>query len=445
MATIVLMPFHWAANLNATFALAKRLRQRGHRVIYLCIPDSEERVRSQGFEFLPVFEPVFPRGALDEQYTNEANGRYLGIAGFRSRVQGMCELMLRGEIESCLEDVRPDLFVVASVTPWVGIGAWKTGVPVMTFSSSLISVWDPAVPPFETTLIPGRGVLSRTRTRLAWRRLFLMRRLLDPLRLAVFDDVKAFARRCGYPPEEIDFQVETWPALRLPNLVFCPPELDFPRQRLPAGTAFVEPSVDTGRRDAEFPWDRLRPDLPLVCCALGSLAPFKYARPAARLFQAFLDALAERPQWQGAVAIGRYLDAGAFRCPPNVLLVDEVPQLELLERASLMVSHGGFSTVKECIFQGVPMVLLPIFYDHPGNAVRVVHHGLGVLGSFKASARRLGGWMDAVMEDSSYKERVMRMSRIFRDWEARGPGVELVERMAGTPSPGEPGEGAPTL
>src|SRR6185436_16473667 len=124
MATIVLMPFHWAANLNATFALAKRLRQRGHRVIYLCIPDSEERVRSQGFEFLPVFEPVFPRGALDEQYTNEANGRYLGIAGFRSRVQGMCELMLRGEIESCLEDVRPDLFVVASVTPWVGIGAW---------------------------------------------------------------------------------------------------------------------------------------------------------------------------------------------------------------------------------------------------------------------------------------------------------------------------------
>jgi hypothetical protein len=38
MATIVLMPFHWAASMNATFALARRLRQHGHRVVYLDIP-----------------------------------------------------------------------------------------------------------------------------------------------------------------------------------------------------------------------------------------------------------------------------------------------------------------------------------------------------------------------------------------------------------------------
>ena len=33
--------------------------------------------------------------------------------------------------------------------------------------------------------------------------------------------------------------------------------------------------------------------------------------------------------------------------------------------------------------------------------------------------------------DSGYKERVQRMSRLFREWEARLPGVELVERIAG--------------
>jgi MGT family glycosyltransferase len=343
----------------------------------------------------------------------------------------MCELMAEGEIERALGAVHPDLFVVASVTPWVGIGAWKTGVPVITFSSSLISVWDPAVPPFETALIPGRSALWRLRTRLAWHRLFLMRKLLETGRLDIFGDVKEFARRCGYPLDAIDFRVETWPALRLPNLVFCPPEFDFPRQRLPSGAVFVEPSVDTERRDGEIPWEQLQTDRPLVYCALGSVAPFKYLRPAAQLFQAFLDALAERPHWQGLVAIGRYLDAGTLRCPPNVVVRAEVPQLEVLGRASLMVSHGGFSTVKECIFQGVPMVLLPIFYDHPGNAARVVHHGLGVMGRFAgASAPKLGRWMDAVLEDPSYAERVQRMSRIFRDWEARQPGVELVERMA---------------
>ena len=437
MATIVLMPFHWAASMNATFALARRLRRRGHRVIYLGIPDSEERVRSQGFELLPVFERAFPRGTLEEQYASEASGQSLGLPGFRDRVLAVCELMAQGEIERALGPLRPDLFVVASVTPWVGIGAWKTGVPVATFSSSLISVWDPAVPPFQTALIPGRGALSRLRVRLAWRRFFVLQRLFASLRLRIFDDVREFARRCGYPLEAIDFRVETWPALRLPNLVFCPPEFDFPRQRPPAGAAFVEPSVDTERRDGEIPWERLRDDRPLVYCALGSVAPFKYTRPALPVFQAFLDALAERPQWQGVMAVGRYLDAGALRCPPNVLVLPEVPQLEVLERASLMVSHGGFSSVKECVFQGAPMVLLPLFYDHPGNAARVVHHGLGVMGSFAgASAPRLGQWMDAVMNDPRYKERVQRMSRVFRDWEARAPGVELVERMASSPSRG---------
>jgi len=111
-------------------------------------------------------------------------------------------------------------------------------------------------------------------------------------------------------------------------------------------------------------------------------------------------------------------------------LAPHFPQLEILERASLMVTHGGFNSVKECIFQGVPMVLLPIFYDQPGNAARAVHHGLGVMGSFAdASASKLGDWMDAVMSDPLYKERVQLMSRLFRDWEARSPGVELVERM----------------
>jgi hypothetical protein len=52
------------------------------------------------------------------------------------------------------------------------------------------------------------------------------------------------------------------------------------------------------------------------------------------------------------------------------------------------------------------------------------------MGSFAdASASKLGDWMDAVMSDPLYKERVQLMSRLFRDWEARSPGVELVERM----------------
>ena len=72
MANIVFMPFHWAADMNATFALARKLQNRGHSVCYATIPDTEERIRAQGFEWVPIFAEVFPKGELARQDAAEA-------------------------------------------------------------------------------------------------------------------------------------------------------------------------------------------------------------------------------------------------------------------------------------------------------------------------------------------------------------------------------------
>lgn len=428
LATIVLMPFHWAANMNSIFALARKLRDRGHRIYYLCIPDSEERIRSQGFEFIPIFSRVLPKGTMSEQYANEAKGKYLGATGFKARLKGICELLREGEIDKRTSGIRPDLFIIASATPWVGIAAKKTGIPVINFSSSLISVWDPIVPPFETGLIPDQKIFSRMKTALAWRTLFLLRGITDRA-WGISDDLKDLARACDYSLNQIDFKVETWPRLILPELVFCPKEFDFPRARTPEGSYFVEPSIDMQRRDVEFPWERLGDGKPIIYCSLGSVATFKNVRQAARFFQIFMDAMAQRPDLQGVIPIGHYMNAGDFNCPQNVILIPEAPQLELLKRASLMVGHGGFSGVKESIFMGTPMVLFPMFYDQPGNAARVVYHKLGVRGKMKnVSTFELGRLMDTVLEDPSYSARVKLMSRKFTELQEQAPGVEIVER-----------------
>ena len=85
MATIVFMPFHWASDLNPTFALARKLRNRGHHLYYFGIPDIAERIRSQGFDFTPVFSRAFPEGTLAKQYESEAQGKRYGITEFRDR------------------------------------------------------------------------------------------------------------------------------------------------------------------------------------------------------------------------------------------------------------------------------------------------------------------------------------------------------------------------
>jgi zeaxanthin glucosyltransferase len=276
-------------------------------------------------------------------------------------------------------------------------------------------------------LIPDQSPLSRLRTKLAWKKLFLWRRLISRA-WDISGELKELAQRCDYPLNKIDFKVETWPRLLLPELVFCPKDFDFPRTTRPEGAFFVEASIDLERKDRDFPWDRLPGDRPLVYCSLGSVVTIKSARQAAQFFQMFMDAMAERSAWQGIVAIGNFLNADDFKRPANVLVVNETPQVELLKRASLMVYHGGISGVKESIFMGVPMLLIPLFYDQPGNAARVVYHGLGALLPLrKLSTLELGRLIDAVLEDPSYSARVMLMSKRFVELENHAPSVEIIE------------------
>jgi len=429
MATIVLMPFHWESDLNPTFALANKLRDRGHRVHYLAIPDTAARIRSQGFDFTPIFSRAFPEGTLAMQYESEAQGKRYGIDEFRDRFRTTCELLREGELDRATRQLHPDVLLTSSGTPWVGIAACQTGIPVISFSSTLISVEDSAVPPFNTDLIPKDSWLSRLRTWLLWKKLFLDRRLYSR-DWDISEDLKALAHDCGYPKEKIDFRVETWPRLLLPELVFFPEELDFPRSRKPKKAFFIEASVDLERKDGDFPWDQVEHDKPLVYCTLGSVVTFKFPARASRFFQMFMDAMAQRPALQGVVAIGKYLKAEEFNCPRNVLIVSHAPQVEVLKRASLMISHAGVTGVKESAFMGVPMLLIPIYYDQMGNAARVVYHGLGARLRLKeVSALELGRLIDTVLEDSSYSSRAKLISERLQNLEQQSPGVAIIENV----------------
>jgi MGT family glycosyltransferase len=429
MAKIVFMPFHWAADMNATFSLARKLQHRGHRVYYATIPDTEERIRAHGFEWTPAFRAVFPKGELARQDAAEAQGKSYGAEQFRNRVRGMCDLLRKGEITRATGEIKPDLLAVSSGMPWLGIAAPSSGLPVIQFSSTLISVEDSSVPPFRTSLIPSNSLLSRIQIAYAWKKLFLRRRL-GKKDWDISGELKQLARDCAFPASKIDFAVETWPRPLLPELVFCPPEFDFPRRKMPEGAFFVEASIDLERKETAFPWARLQKGKPIVLCALGSLVTVRAAGKAARFFQAFLDAIRERTSIQAVVAIGSALKVESFHCPENALLVPHVPQIELLKQCAAMVGHGGISSVKEAVFMGVPMLLVPLSYDEPGNAARVVYHGLGLqLDPEQVSSATLGSSIDRLLNDGSFLANARRLSQKFIEIEQRSPACEIIEKI----------------
>src|SRR5208283_1620143 len=61
----------------------------------------------------------------------------------------------------------------------------------------------------------------------------------------------------------------------------------------------------------------------------------------------------------------------------NPLALQYVPQLEILKKARLCITHAGLNTVLESLANAVPMVAIPITNDQPGVAARLAWTGAG--------------------------------------------------------------------
>lgn len=208
----------------------------------------------------------------------------------------------------------------------------------------------------------------------------------------------------------------------------CPEEFDFVAGRRGAELHYVEAGVDADRVEGDFPWDALDERKALIFCSLGSVADSR------RFYQDVIDGAAREPGWQLVMSIGSSLSAADFqRVPPDAILVQWAPQLGLLARASLMITHGGFGSVKECIHFGVPQVVFPLGFDQPGNAMRVQHHGLGLVGSFaQSSPEHVHALLARVLGDERYRARSRSMSQIFRSKQEQRAGALLIERFLET-------------
>ena len=74
----------------------------------------------------------------------------------------------------------------------------------------------------------------------------------------------------------------------------------------------------------------------------------------------------------------------------NSYYLDYLPQLDFLNYCSLMITHGGHNSIKECYQKGVKMLVYPHMEDNdqPGNAVRVQLNNLGLMGNLKKDSSK---------------------------------------------------------
>ncbi|KAK7127632.1 hypothetical protein R3I93_020269 [Phoxinus phoxinus] len=148
----------------------------------------------------------------------------------------------------------------------------------------------------------------------------------------------------------------------------------------------------------------------IVVFSLGSLVSSMPKEKAAIFFEAF-SMIPQRVLW-------RYTGEMPDNVPENVKLMKWLPQNDLLGhlKARAFITHGGTHGIYEGICHGVPMVMLPLFGDQGDNVHRVATRGVGVILSIHdITVQTLVDALNAVINDSSYKQKMEKLSAIHND------------------------------
>ena len=103
------------------------------------------------------------------------------------------------------------------------------------------------------------------------------------------------------------------------------------------------------------------------------------------VFSTIAEGVGERPGVQLILSIGPVLDPQQIRSlSKGAIVVSNAPQLKLLERSALCITHAGLNTALECLTRGVPMVAVPITNDQPGVAARIAYTKTGTVVPFRS-------------------------------------------------------------
>ncbi|MGZ3097098.1 macrolide family glycosyltransferase [Streptomyces sp. H72] len=406
MSTIAFLNIGMHGHINPTLPVAAELVRRGHTVTYHTSPAFREEIAATGASVR-----LYPGG--DQPLPDPPTPVTLVEALARTAL-GLLPAVLAD-----LRDDRPDLVVHDSACLWGALAARELGVPAASsFTTFAYNRHVPSPTRGSRELLTAAAARPRSLLGYAAARLALHRRYATS----------------GVPLLDLA-------DIRQPlNLVYTSRAFQPAVEEFDRSYRFVGPSIGARPDDPSFPSDRLRD--PVLYASLGTVFN---ADP--RLLRTFATALAPLG---GTVVVstGQTDPAALGALPVNVLARRSVPQLEVLDRAALFVTHGGMNSVNEAMFAGVPLLVVPQGADQPMVARRVVELGAGLSirtenvteDSVRAVARRL-------LEDLRYRAATAGLRATQREAGGYRRAADELERYlrptgpAAPPAPVPPQEG----
>lgn len=178
----------------------------------------------------------------------------------------------------------------------------------------------------------------------------------------------------------------------------------------PARTALLPPHVFLGsavrseKPDVEVETWLAADNEPIIYVSFGSFLSIR-----SDVLALVVDALRDSP-FRVAIATGSTAAGQLGTLPSSWLVRAFLPQVRLLSRSRLAVTHGGNNSVTEALTFGVPMLVLPFSTDQFAGAAAIVDAGVGEAGDPNlTSAAQLRASIDRLLQPSEPRESMLAL------------------------------------
>ncbi len=377
MTRILLAAHPTVGHTSALRAIGLRLRAQGHAVGFAIarvrLPFADRwpaplragaalpaAIEADGFELLPLtpaLSVIWHAARLPSKTGYEELGVAIDIftAGLADQARAIAAHVDRFRAEVVLGDY---------LMPAAMLGAAKARRPFAALYHSALPFPVEGAAPFGSGLSPSAHGTA------AWRE---ASNALTALGAKLHARVRAAAREIGVAEPRGDLL--TRPISPDLNLLATVPALEPGLAPLEGPVVMIGPCLqrETRAEDTAHPALSALPAEGLrVYVSLGTVFNGKPA-----VYAKILDGLATTGA-HVVVSAGDSHRALAARAWPRTRVFHSVPQVALLPKVDVVVTHGGNNTVQECLAAGRPMVVLPFGGDQLVNAARVAQLGVGV-------------------------------------------------------------------
>jgi len=411
--------FH--SHVRAMEAVAGELLAREHRVTVVQQADVAAMLRDPRLGFAQVGAGSHPPGSLQSVIDRAA--RPGGPWGIRRVIADMASAtdMYCREAPGVLRTIGADCIIADQMEPAGGLVAEHLGLPFVSVACALPVNREALVP---LPVMPWRYRATPWGEQLNLHSSGVYDRAMQAHAAVIARHAAAF----GLPPRQrLDECLS--PLLQLSQTT---PGFDFPRTSLPEHFHGIGP-LRSALSD-ESPMDTpVAPGRPFVFASLGTLQGDRFGlfrRIAAACRELDVQLLIAHCGRLDASQERRLLKAGAC------WVTDFAPQRAVLARADAVITHAGLNTVLDALEAGVPSLALPIAFDQPGVAARVVHAGVGLkLDPRLASRRRIVQGLRRLLREPGFAERARELGDEVRTAGGAPRAAQLIEAALDAEAP----------